>query len=96
MSTTTDTRKQRFSMPSFLAKDTYMTRLVLVLILLLIFFAIIKPGAFFAPRTWQSMAVQFPEFGLMALGVMLTHRRTCPPCPSRTSPRSAQPSPCAP
>lgn len=70
---TTATSKPRgLALPAFLTKDTYMTRLVLVLVLLLVFFAAIRPGPFFALRTWQSMALQFPEFGLMALGVMLT------------------------
>jgi len=57
---------------AFLKKDSYMTRLVIVFVLLLIFFAAVRPGPFFAVRTWQSMAVQFPEFGLMSLGVMFT------------------------
>ena len=57
---------------AFLRKDSYMTRLVIVFLLLLIFFAAVRPGPFFAVRTWQSMAVQFPEFGLMSLGVMFT------------------------
>jgi len=57
---------------AFLKKDSYMTRLVIVFVLLLIFFAAARPGPFFAVRTWQSMAVQFPEFGLMSLGVMFT------------------------
>ena len=57
---------------AFLKKDSYMTRLAIVFLLLLIFFAAVRPGPFFAVRTWQSMAVQFPEFGLMSLGVMFT------------------------
>ena len=57
---------------AFLKKDSYMTRLIIVFLLLLIFFAAVRPGPFFAVRTWQSMAVQFPEFGLMSLGVMFT------------------------
>ena len=57
---------------AFLRKDSYMTRLVIVFGLLLIFFAAVRPGPFFAVRTWQSMAVQFPEFGLLSLGVMFT------------------------
>lgn len=72
MSTSSLSQRKRVGMPSFLTKDTYMTRLILILVLLLIFFAVVKPGPFFALRTWQSMAIQFPEFGLMALGVMLT------------------------
>jgi len=57
---------------AFLKKDSYMARLVIVFLILLIFFAAVRPGPFFAVRTWQSMAVQFPEFGLMSLGVMFT------------------------
>ena len=57
---------------AFLKKDSYMARLVIVFLLLLIFFAAVRTGPFFAVRTWQSMAVQFPEFGLMSLGVMFT------------------------
>jgi simple sugar transport system permease protein len=47
-------------------------RLAAVLALLLVFFAVMKPKYFFGTATWQSMAIQFPEFALMALGVMLT------------------------
>ena len=72
MTTSSAPARKGLSLPSFLQKDSYMTRLILVLALLLVFFAIIRPGPFFATRTWVSMAIQFPEFGLMALGVMLT------------------------
>ncbi len=41
-----------------------MTRLTSFSLLLLIFF-VARPGSLL-PRTWQSMAVQFPEFGLMS------------------------------
>ena len=70
--TTRPTAPARFTLPAFARKDPYLTRLVLVLVLLLVFFAVVKTGPFFALRTWQSMAVQFPEFGLMSLGVMFT------------------------
>ncbi|MDR1768354.1 MAG: ABC transporter permease [Propionibacteriaceae bacterium] len=55
-----------------LTRDTHLTRLVVFLIAIFAFFAAVKPGSFLTARTWQAMAVQFPEFGLMALGVMLT------------------------
>lgn len=55
-----------------ITRDTHLTRLVALLLILFAFFAIIKPTGFLNLRTWQSMAIQFPEFGLMALGVMLT------------------------
>ncbi|QWW19647.1 ABC transporter permease [Schaalia sp. 19OD2882] len=56
----------------FWERDPWSARLVVVMIALLIFFAAVRPQAFFSGRTWTSMAVQFPEFGLMALGVMVT------------------------
>ena len=55
-----------------LSRDTHLTRLVVMLAVLVAFFAIVKTEGFFNLLTWQSMAIQFPEFGLMALGVMLT------------------------
>ncbi|HTN54714.1 MAG TPA: ABC transporter permease [Microbacterium sp.] len=55
-----------------LFRDQHVTRLAAILLVLLVMFAIMKPKNFFGLPTWQSMAIQFPEFGLMALGVMLT------------------------
>lgn len=53
-------------------RDTHIARLVVILLSLILIFAVVKTEAFLNLRTWQSMAIQFPEFGLMALGVMLT------------------------
>ncbi len=53
-------------------RDTHIARLITILLSLVLIFAIVKTEAFLNLRTWQSMAIQFPEFGLMALGVMLT------------------------
>ncbi|PID97787.1 MAG: sugar ABC transporter permease [Actinobacteria bacterium] len=69
---TTQTPTKKFDIRSLWTKDLYLNRMIAVLALLLIFFAAVKPGPFFSVRTWQSMAVQFPEFGIMALGVMVT------------------------
>ncbi len=49
-----------------------MARLVIVFLLPLIFFAAVRPGPFFAVRTWCSWSSTSPEFGLMSLGVMFT------------------------
>ncbi|MGF2949027.1 ABC transporter permease [Microbacterium alcoholitolerans] len=65
---TTQTRRPRLP----ILRDQHVVRLAGILVLLLIFFAIMKPKNFFGAATWQSMAIQFPEFGLMALGVMVT------------------------
>lgn len=53
-------------------RDPYISRLVVLLLVLLLLFLLVKPDNFLAAATWDSMAVQFPEFGLMALGVMVT------------------------
>lgn len=68
MIATTTSSRSRFR----LFRDQHVTRLVTILIVLLVFFAIVRMENFFRLATWQSMAIQFPEFGLMALGVMLT------------------------
>lgn len=56
---------------SFARTDAHVTRLVVILLVLLVAFAAIRPGNFASSYTWISMAVSFPEFGLMALGVMV-------------------------
>ncbi|MGL3149367.1 ABC transporter permease [Microbacterium sp. A82] len=68
MFSTATSSKPRLS----ILRDQHVVRLAAVLALLLIFFAVMKPQYFFGAPTWQSMAIQFPEFALMALGVMLT------------------------
>lgn len=72
-STTPAPAKQRRS-PLDLLKDAdpQLTRLVAIIVVLLAFFLITQTGAFVRVSTWQSMGVAFPEYGLMALGVMLT------------------------
>lgn len=66
------TTKTMSGLRTRLFRDQHVTRLATILVLLLLFFAIVRMENFFRLATWQSMAIQFPEFGLMALGVMLT------------------------
>lgn len=66
------TEKTSFDIRGFLTRDPYLTRMIVILAALLVFFAAVKPSQFFGLRTWTGMAVQFPEFGIMALGVMIT------------------------
>ncbi|QEN08979.1 ABC transporter permease [Oceanispirochaeta crateris] len=51
--------------------DPHITRLVFLIALWMIFIAITRFGKFYTVLNFQTMASQFPEFGLMALGVML-------------------------
>ncbi|HOA26025.1 MAG TPA: ABC transporter permease [Arachnia sp.] len=66
--TVTPTKKKRVG----LGLDPHLQRLVFMLAALLLLFAIMKTDSFTRVSTWQAMGVAFPEFGIMALGVMLT------------------------
>lgn len=55
----------------FVGREQYEARLALILFGLILFFLIVKTQAFLRPNTWIAMGVNFPEFGIMALGVML-------------------------
>ncbi|MDO5066722.1 MAG: ABC transporter permease [Propionibacteriaceae bacterium] len=61
---------------SFIARvrgvDAHILRLTVFLLALCLLFLIVKTRDFTSIGTWQSMALQFPEYGIMALGVMLT------------------------
>ncbi len=52
-------------------KDQHIFRLVLMLIAWMLFLAITRFGRFYSLLNFQTMAAQFPEFGIMALGVMV-------------------------
>lgn len=54
------------------ALDPHVSRLLFTLVGLVIIFLIIRPESAGRMGTWVSMGVQFPEFGIMALGVMVT------------------------
>ena len=51
--------------------DVHIARLTALAALWLVFMAIFKFNKFFTAISFQTMGAQFPEFGLMALGVML-------------------------
>lgn len=52
-------------------KNQHVTRLLVIMVLWMIFMAITKPGKFYTLSNFKTIASQFPEFGLMSLGVML-------------------------
>jgi len=52
-------------------KDIYMTRLLILMLAWLVFMGVFRPGKFYSLINFQTMTAQFPEFGLMALGIML-------------------------
>lgn len=57
--------------PGFWSRDKNFTRLFALFILLFALCAVLKPELFLRWSNFQSMAKQFPEFGLMAIGVAL-------------------------
>lgn len=53
-------------------KDSSVANLVLMMAAVLVVIAILKPAKFYTFNNFQSMAYQFPQFGLLAIGIMLT------------------------
>ena len=56
---------------NFYNKNRQVFRLLLIIVLWMIFMALTKPKKFYSFKNFQTMASQFPEYGLMALGCML-------------------------
>ncbi|MEG0145701.1 MAG: ABC transporter permease, partial [Clostridia bacterium] len=52
-------------------KDVHISRLIGIMVIWLVFMAVTKFSKFYTVVSFQTMGAQFPEFGLMALGVML-------------------------
>jgi simple sugar transport system permease protein len=52
--------------------DYYTLRLFIIALVIFIAFSLLLPGKFFAVRNMQSMAVQLPEFGILAFAIMIT------------------------
>ena len=53
-------------------KDKNFSRLLIVLVVVFILSSILKPGLFLRGSNFVSMARQFPEFGIMAIGISFT------------------------
>ena len=62
----------RKSLLSHLPVDSQTLRLLVIAILLFAAFSYLLPGKFLTVRNMQSMAVQFPEFGILAFAIMIT------------------------
>ncbi|MCO6449504.1 MAG: ABC transporter permease [Caldilineales bacterium] len=52
--------------------DIYTLRLFIISIVIFVAFSLLLPGEFLTIRNMQSMAVQFPEFGILAFAIMIT------------------------
>ena len=52
--------------------DVYTLRLFIIALAIFILFSLLLPGKFFTVRNLQSMAVQLPEFGILAFAILIT------------------------
>jgi len=55
----------------YFKKDEHIKRLIVMIVVWMLFIALTKFNKFYSMLNFQTMASQFPEFGLMALGIML-------------------------
>lgn len=62
----------RRPLTSHLPFDSQTLRLFVIALVIFVAFSILLPGKFFTVRNMQSMAVQFPEFGILAFAIMIT------------------------
>ena len=60
------------SLLSRLPFDAHTLRLLFIAVGFFTLFSVLLPGKFFTIRNMQSMAVQFPEFGILAFAIMIT------------------------
>lgn len=51
--------------------DSHTLRLFVISIVIFVAFSVLLPGKFFAVRNLQSMAVQFPEYGILAFAILI-------------------------
>ncbi len=59
------------------ARKNYLIRLIIMLVGVFVLFSVLNPGLFLKGSTFQSMAVQLPEYGVMAVGVMIAFISGC-------------------
>jgi simple sugar transport system permease protein len=60
------------SVVSLLRRDENISRLFVIMIVIFVIMSIARPAVFPTLQNFQSMAFQFSEIGIMALGIMLT------------------------
>ncbi len=60
-----------FTQLDFISKDNNLRRLLLITVLIFVVMSILVPNTFLTLRNFSSMAFQFPEFGLLAIAIML-------------------------
>lgn len=61
----------RLSSPDVIARHADLWRLLIMTVLVFVAMSILNPDRFFTPDNFSSMAFQFPEFGLLAMAIMV-------------------------
>lgn len=64
-------QNQVHSATEFFRREPHVTRLVVIILVWLLFLAITRFDRFYSLLNFQTMAAQFPEYGLMSVGIML-------------------------
>lgn len=54
----------------FFKKNQYTTILLILMVVVMLIFTVTKAGTFWKAGTWKGIVMQFPEFGVMAIGVL--------------------------
>lgn len=54
----------------FFKKNQYTAILLVLLMIVMLIFTVMKPETFWKLGTWKGIVMQFPEFGVMAIGLM--------------------------
>ncbi|HHW13503.1 MAG TPA: ABC transporter permease [Firmicutes bacterium] len=62
----------RLNTLNLMARDGNLLRLFAITILVFVTMSLLRPELFFTPDNFSSMAFQFPEFGLLAIAIMIT------------------------
>jgi simple sugar transport system permease protein len=63
--------KEKPGIKKLRVKDTYFLRLLIIMIATLVILSIIETEKFLTFDSFQSMAYQFPQYGILSIGVML-------------------------
>lgn len=63
---------KNFNISGMKNRDSNLTRLFIIMIFVFILMAALKPNPFLTFRNFSSMAFQMPEFGIMAVAMMIT------------------------
>ena len=54
----------------FFKKNQYTAILLVLLVVVMLIFTVLRGGTFWRLGTWNGIVMQFPEFGVMAIGLL--------------------------